>query len=299
MTDASMAIASYPAAIARRTLLTAGIAALAGAVAGCQRPRIPDPQPANGLSVRTLTATPPFFVGWRGGSRDWPEMTTYGFEQAATHPGILAMELVVAQTADGVLVCSADPTTQRVTGLDFTVAEETWATLSGLKVRATETKDPRQPSQPLARLEDVIDRFIDRFVIFAEPLAQPAVGNLMAKLISLNAPGRIVWKQPINSDRFGEAKLHGFSTFGYVLDEPAHTGDNLKRLARSDEIDMIGASITHPRKLLTSVLDAARQNGKQPVTWKVGGRKELDRALKLGFEGIGSAAIREIVEMTV
>ena len=282
--------------IARRTLLGGGLAALAGA-AGCQR-LTDDPLPAvPGLSTRTLTATPPFFLGWRGGSRDWPEMTTYGFEQAAAIPAILAMELVVTQTADSVLVCSADTTTQRVTGLDFTVAEETWATLSGLKVRATETKDPKQPSQPLARLEDIIDRFIDRFVFFVEPGAATAVGNLMAKLISLDAPGRIVWKQAINSDRFGEAKLHGFSTFGYALDEPAHTGDNLKRLAQSDDLDMIGASITHPKKLLADVLDAARQNGKRPVTWKVGGRVELERAIGLGFEGIGSPAIREIVAM--
>lgn len=282
--------------IARRTLLGGGLAALVGA-GGCQR-LTDDPVPAAAaLSARTLTATPPFFVGWRGGSRDWPEMTTYGFEQAATIPGILAMELVVSQTVDSVLVCSADPTTQRVTGLDFTVAEETWATLSGLKVRATQTKDPEQPSQPLARLEDVIDQFIDRFVFFVEPGAAEVVGNLMAKLISLNAPGRIVWKQAINSERFGEAQLHGFSTFGYALDEPAHTGDNLKRLAQSDDLDMIGSSITLPKKLLSSVLDAARQNGKRPVTWKVGGRAELERALDLGFEGIGTPAIREIVAM--
>jgi glycerophosphoryl diester phosphodiesterase len=282
--------------IARRTLLGGGLAALVGA-AGCQR-LAADPLPAApGLSARTLLATPPFFVGWRGGSRDWPEMTTYGFEQAAAIPGILAMELVVAQTADSVLVCSADPTTQRVTGLDFTVAEETWATLSGLKVRANETKDPQQPARPLARLEDIIDQFIDRFVFFVEPQAGTAAGNLMAKLISLDAPGRIVWKQAINSDRFGEAKLHGFSTFGYVLDEPAHTGENLERLAQSDDLDMIGVAISHPKKLLSSVLDAAQQNGLRPVTWKVGGRAELERALDLGFEGIGSPAIREIIAM--
>ncbi|HSU34628.1 MAG TPA: glycerophosphodiester phosphodiesterase family protein, partial [Propionibacteriaceae bacterium] len=192
--------------IARRTLLGGGLAALAGA-AGCQR-LTDDPLPgAPGLSTRTLTAAPPFFLGWRGGSRDWPEMTTYGFEQAAAIPAIQAMELVVTQTADSVLVCNADPTTQRVTGLDFTVAEETWATLSGLKVHAKETKDPQQASQPLARLEDIIDRFIDRFVFFVEPQGGEAAGNLMAKLISLEAPGRIVWKQPINSDRFGEARL--------------------------------------------------------------------------------------------
>ena len=60
---------------------------------------------------------------------------------------------------------------------------------------------------------------------------------------------------------------------------------------------MIGASISHPKKLLASVLDAARQNGNRPVTWKVGGRADLERALDLGFEGIGSPAIREIVAM--
>ena len=146
-------------------------------------------------------------------------------------------------------------------------------------------------------MEDIIDRFIDRFVFFVEPQAGTAAGNLMAKLISLDAPGRIVWKQAINSDRFGEAKLHGFSTFGYVLDEPAHTGENLKRLAQSDDLDMIGVAISHPKKLLSSVLDAAQQNGKRPVTWKVGGRAELERALDLGFEGIGTPAIREIIAM--
>ena len=146
-------------------------------------------------------------------------------------------------------------------------------------------------------MEDIIDRFIDRFVFFVEPQAGTAAGNLIAKLISLGAPGRICWMQGINSDRFGEAKLHGFSTFGYVLDEPVHTGENLERLAQSDDLDMIGVAISHPKKLLSSVLDAAQQNGRRPVTWKVGGRAELERALELGFEGIGSPAIREIIAM--
>ena len=68
--------------IARRTLLGGG---LAGA-AGCQRPRPNSNTAAPRLSIRTLTASPPFLVGWRGGSRDWLEMTTYGFEQAAAIP---------------------------------------------------------------------------------------------------------------------------------------------------------------------------------------------------------------------
>ena len=245
------------------------------------------------ISIQSLLSDPPFVIGTRGGSRDWPEMTVYGFEQAAAIPEIRAMEALVARTKDGVLVCSSEPTTERLTGRRLTIADETWATLSELKVHARETKEPDQPAQPFARLDDIIDRFIDRFVFFVEPLSAATVTNLMPKLISLHAPNRIVWKQPINSSRFGEAKLHGFSTWGYVLSDPAHLGSNLKRHAASDEIDMIGASITKP-KLAASVLDVAERYDKVPIAWNVRSGSELSKAVTKGFLGISSTAVREI-----
>lgn len=280
--------------IARRTLLAGGLAGLLTAPVGCRQPAAPAPTPSSNLSVRTLTADAPFLVGWRGGARDWPEMTEYAYQQTATLPDVQAVELVVGQTADSVLVCIADPTTKRVTGLDYTVAEEKWATLAQLRVHAKATKEPRQPSQPLARLDEVVDRLIDRFVILVEPGSRECVPNLMAAVIALNAPGRVIWKQPITSDRFGEAKLHGFSTFGYVLNDPLHLGDNLRRLAQSDDIDMIGISITQQPKTVGTVLDVARQNGKRTITWRVSGRADLNRAIGLGFDGIGTEAIREL-----
>ena len=135
------------------------------------------------------------------------------------------MELVVGQTADSVLVCIADPTTKRVTGLDYTVAEEKWATLA-------EPPGARQGDQgpaaavATARPTGRDDRPADRPVRDLRRAGQPGVraGNLMAALIALNAPGRVIWKQPITSDRFGEAKLHGFSTFGYVLNDRCTSG---------------------------------------------------------------------------
>ena len=271
------------------------MAAAALPLIGCQPSREPPPDRPGTVTFRELTATSPFYLGARGGARDWPEMTVYGFEQAAALPAVRAMELAVRSTADRVLVCCADPTTERVTGIDKVVAESTWAELSELKVHARATKDPGQPPQPLARLDDIIDRFIDRFVMFVEPVGAETASALMAKLISLQAPRRVVWKQPINSTRFGDASRHGFGTWGYVLDEPAHTGANLRRLARLDDIDLLGVSVSRNEKLIASVLDAARQNQKLAIAWNVQSRPESQDALQLGFAGISTTAIREAI----
>src|SRR6476620_865908 len=246
--------------VRRRTLLAAGLGATVASAWGCS---VPDPfkpaaaPTADVLSVRTLTQTSPFFLGSRGGARDWPEMTLYSSQQAATVPKILAMEIWVCVTSDCVLVCSADPTTERMTGQEMTIAQQTWQTLSPLRVRSDQTKDPSQPDQPLARFDEIVDAYIDRFVFFVEPTNKTGIPNLLAKLISLDRPEHIVWKQPINSARFGEARRHGFGTLGYVLDESAHTGSNLRRLAASDDIEMLGVSIGRPATLLDDVLQVA------------------------------------------
>jgi hypothetical protein len=291
-----------PSPVRRRTLLAAGLGTAVATAWSCsaRNPFASAPTPApNELSVRSLTQSSPFFLGSRGGARDWPEMTLYSYQQAATVPKILAMEISVCGTADGVLVCSADPTTERMTGQDLTIALQTWQTLSALRVRSDQTKDPGQPAQPLARFDQVIDQFIDRFVFFVEPTNKMGIPSLLAKLISLDRPEHIVWKQPINSTRFGEARRHGFGTLGYVLDEPGHTGSNLRRLAASADIEMLGVSIARPAALLGDVLQVAGQYRKPAAAWNVQDRADLQRATKLGFQGIGSPAIREIVGMTL
>jgi Glycerophosphoryl diester phosphodiesterase family len=290
------------ALVRRRTLLAAGLGAAVASASGCSVPSPFNPTPTptpDELSVRSLTQTAPFFLGSRGGARDWPEMTLYSYQQAATVPKILAMEISVCGTSDGVLVCSADTTTERMTGQDMTIAQQTWQTLSSLRVRSDQTRDPSQPDQPLARFDDIVEAFIDRFVFFVEPTNKKGIPNLLAQLISLDRPEHIVWKQPINSARFGEARRHGFGTLGYVLDEPAHTGSNLRRLAASDDIEMLGVSLGRRAALLDDVLQVAGQHRKQAVAWNVQNRADLERATKLGFQGIGSPAIREIVGMTL
>ena len=136
------------------------------------------------------------------------------------------MEISVCLSADGVLVCSHDPTTARMTGTAYTIAEQTWATLSTLKVSGAETTEPDQPAQPLTRFDDVVETYIGQL----RPLrrAQGEGGRRAAD----GADGRPRpagaggLEAPINSAVFAEAKRRGFATWGYVLDEPAHTGAN-------------------------------------------------------------------------
>lgn len=276
--------------VSRRSFLGASLGALALA-SGCRTLSTSSPA----VTVATLTQQNPFYIAHRGGAGDWPEMTAYGYEQAATLPGLQAMSISVCRTADGVLVCSSDTTTKRLTGRDLTILKEDWSTLSQLTVTASQTTNPRQPRRPFARFDDVIDAHIDRFVFFVEPQVSEAAGNLMAKLISMDQPERIVWKQPITSSRFAEAKRHGFATWAYVLDEPAHTGHNLVRLAASDTIDMLGTSRARADAFISKVAMAAASNQKKMIGWDVKDDQDRARLLKLGCNGIASSTIREIL----
>ena len=217
------------AGLTRRAFL-GGALALAAAGAGCSTPR---PSAAQAASVDTLTATQPFYIAHRGGGGNWPEMTAYAYAQAAQIPGLQALEISVCLSADGVLVCSHDPTTARMTGTPYTIAEETWATLSTLKVSGAETTEPDQPPQPLTRFDDVVEAYIGQFVLFVEPKVKAAADPLMVRMAALDQPERVVWKSPINSSSgFAEAKRRGFGTWGYVLNETAHTGRQLGSVRR-------------------------------------------------------------------
>jgi glycerophosphoryl diester phosphodiesterase len=247
------------------------------------------------VTAAGVTSEVPFSIALRGGAADWPEMTAYAYEQAAALPGLHALDVAVCQSADGVLVCSYDPSTLRVTGKDRTIADEDWATLSRLTVKATQTSQPDQPRRPLARLEEILDAHLAQSVIVVEPRVSAAAGNLMALLLSMGQPERVIWKQPVTSTRFAEAKRHGFTTWGYVLDEPAHLGRNLTRYAASDTIDLLGTSRNRKDSFITRVVDVARQQQKQVIAWDVHDVADRTRLLELGCTGLASSHIKELM----
>ncbi|MET0694603.1 MAG: glycerophosphodiester phosphodiesterase family protein [Propionibacteriaceae bacterium] len=283
-----------PTGLSRRALLGGGLATLLLGT-GCQ----PIVQAAPAITVEALVKERPFHIAYRGGAQDWPEMTAYAYQQAAALPGLKALDVSVCLSADGVLVCSFDENLKRLTGKDLTIGSQDWATLSQLQVTAKYTSDPRQPKRPLARLEEVMEAHLDQFVIFVEPRLKEATGNLMATLIGLGRPERIVWKQPVTSPRFLEAKRHGFSTLGYVLDEPAHLGVNLSRYAAAPEIDLMGFSRRRNDAFISTVVKAARSQQKPLVSWDVTDPAQRARLLGLGCMGIASSDIKALLAAPV
>ena len=274
-----------PRPVSRRAFL-GGLVATTALVGGCVPVRRKNAPGA--VTVASLTATDPFYVAHRGGGGDWPEMTAYAYSQASRVPGIRALEISVCLSKDGVLVCSHDPTTTRLTGTAYTIADQTWQTLSALKVSGAETTKPKQPAQPLTRFDDVVDAYIDSFVLFVEPKVNAAVSPLMVRMAALGQPDRVVWKQPITSSNFGTAKQQGFSTWGYVLDDPLHL-DPVERYAAEKDIDMLGAEIGQPDDVIVRISGAAAREGKKTLAWPIRTPEERDKALSLGCHGLMAA----------
>lgn len=284
--------------ISRRGLFAlAGSAAAAGLLGSCARPVI-DPTvspsrtrtPMKPATVASLLSDSPFYIAHRGGGRQWPEMTAYAYEQATEVDGVKALEMSVCLSRDGQLVLSHDPTTGRLTGTDLVIATTDWADLSGLEVSAAETIDPDQPSRPLSRFDDVVEKYIDRYVLFVEPKVSIAAQPLFTRLAQVGNSERIVWKQPINSALFSQAKEAGYRTWGYVLNEPAHTGAHLTRLAASTSLDMIGVEKNQSDALTSAVVTAAASRSLPVIMWAIGTNEERDRAVDRGATGIMCAA---------
>ncbi|GAA1833067.1 glycerophosphodiester phosphodiesterase [Microlunatus capsulatus] len=282
-----------PGSLSRRTLLGGLLAGATAAAVGCGADGATAPAPGGGpaATVASLVAERPFYVAHRGGGGNWPEMTAYAYEQAARLPGLHALEISVCLSADGVLVCSHDPSTARVTGVDHDIATTPWSTLSTLQVSAAGTTDPAQPSRPLTRFDDVVDAYADRFVLFVEPKVPAAAGPLMARLVGLGQPERVVWKQYVNSGEFERAKGNGFGTWGYVLDQPSHLGANLERFAAAPHIDMLGVPREQPDAFVSAVTDAANRNGKPAMMWALSSEEDRSRALRLGCRGLMTSNI--------
>lgn len=281
-------------AMSRRSLL-AGVVGVGLLTTGCGRaPVTPVAPPA---TVSSLVATSPFYIAHRGGGGNWPEMTAYAYDQATALPSLQAIEISVCLSADGILVCSHDATTTRTTGIDYTIRSEQWATLAPLMVTPEYTTDPTQPARPLSRFDDVIEAHLDRYVVFVEPKTPEALEPLFAKLTALDQPERVVWKQPINQPNFVRAKTLGFSTWGYVLDEPGHTdAPRLARFAASAEIDMLGAPRTQPDEFVSTVVRAASDNGKKTIMWDIRSTDDRARALSLGCTGMMTSHLTQVLE---
>lgn len=276
--------------LTRRAFL-GGLASATLLAAGCsdpRRPELPGPQ-----TVTSLMAETPFYIAHRGGGSNWPEMTGHAYDQAAALPWIKALEISVRRTADGVLVCSHDSSTARLTGISYTIEQQPWSVLAQLLVKPTYTLDPRQPARPYARLEEVLEKHLGRLVVFVEPKDESAVEPLLATMTRFDAPERVVWKQPVNQPHFAEAKDAGFTTWGYVLNEKSHR-ENLGRFIASPTIDTLGAPRYEGDDFTLAIARPAEAVGKKTIMWPIRTPEDRARALGLGCSGMMTSNVVDV-----
>jgi hypothetical protein len=182
-----------------------------------------------------------------------------------------------------------------LSGVDYEIGKETWQTLSSLQVSPEETNRPSQPSRALTRFDEVAERYIGTHVLFVEPKLTAAVQPLMSRMIGLGRPEGVVWKQPVNAATFAAARQLGFATWGYVLDEPGHLGENLRRFAASPDITALGAARRQSDRFITQVVSEAHAAGKRAISWEVRSVADRRRLLRLGIDGLMTSNVADVV----
>jgi hypothetical protein len=112
-------------------------------------------------NVSQMLSLPEFFWAHRGGSRDFPEMSSFAYGQS----GLLSygcLELSLARTSDGVWFGLHDADINRTSGTTGLAAASgmTWATVQGYQILGSmAANNPAQPNRPYARLQDILDTY--------------------------------------------------------------------------------------------------------------------------------------------
>lgn len=262
----------------RRAVLGAVGAAALGAVASSARAEAP-------LDVAGVLGTPGFVVAHRGGSLDWPEMSLHAYDRAAAL-GADALELSLSRTSDGVWFGLHDGTLDRTSGTrGFVAAQHTWAEVNALRISPAGTRDVLQPKRAYARLEEVLERWGGRRVLFVDPKAvNPRFhGELVTALRRVpSSPDWVVAKSPVASTGWADAaRREGWRSWGFFWSREVDADASLlTRTAGS--WDLLGLDVGAPDARWQQVVGLGR-----PVLGHVVATPEQRRrALALGAVGV-------------
>lgn len=268
----------------RRALLAgAGLAAVGAATAGAG-PLVPAAKAAVTPDVEALLATRGFVVAHRGGSRDWPEMSAFAYERAAAL-GADALELSLSRTADGVWFGLHDGTLDRTSGTrGLKASEHTWADVASYRISPAGTRDPAQPKRPYARLEELLERWGGRRVLFVDPKAVSARFHPELVTALRRVPDSQDWvvaKAPVATTSWADAaRREGWRSWGFCWARELDADPELlTRTAAS--WDLLGLDVGAPDARWAQVLGLGRPVLAHVLTTPA----QLERARALGAAG--------------
>lgn len=244
--------------------------------------------PAGYSTVATMLGHTPFYIAHRGGSAEWAEMSMHAYTQS-TWFGAGAIEISVAKSSDGVYFGLHDEDLQRTSpGAPATPAASLdWATIDSYQI----TAPGGQPSQPYARLSDILDTYLPSHVVFIDPKYIPG-GQLDAFISWLvteypNATDRIVGKGYGVSNLWPTAlAAAGLASWGYFYETDLA---NLPTYAPKWTLVGMSHSASQP------TWDAIKSHGRPVIGHICASPSDATTALAKGADGLMCARIRGIV----
>jgi len=214
----------------------------------------------------------------RGGASDKPENTMAAFERAV-ELGYRYVETDAHLTADGVLLAFHDHVLDRVTDRTGVVADLPWSEIS----------EARVDGEPIPLLEDLLGAWPDVRVNI-DPKHDAAVAPLVSLLDRINAFGRVCIAA-FSDRRLARVRklsagraLTALGTAGITRMRMASYGARTGRFA--------GGCVQVPTHIGKRVLvdqrfvDTAHRRGLPVHVWTIDERKQMERLLDLGVDGI-------------
>jgi len=220
----------------------------------CSAPRRPGSARGTGRAGQTTVADwvssrgPSYVIAHRGSGDVFPEHSLPGY-QAALDWGAGCMELSVAMTSDGQLICLHDLTYDRTTTGSGPVAAQPASVLADIRLWAPQLGPAwtRDPLPQVPRLEQALDLLGHRTVLAMEAKDDNAYPGMLAMLTQRGLTRSVVIKAYRTSSRIGTAARRGLPVFAYLGVEdmrPSVIAELAGRL--NPQRDYLGIPVTDP-----------------------------------------------------
>ncbi len=266
-------------------LLALGGLAVTPAVAACT-------QEAEGYTLARWRAErgSRFFIAHRGSGDVFPEHSLEAYEGALAW-GARALEISVAQTSDGVLICQHDLTFDRTTNLKGKVATQPSSVLLDGRIDipwlGPRWQGERRPR--IARLEEVLRRIEKRAVLFIEPKDDAAFPGIMRMVKERQLTSSVMFKLHYRTQRIPEVKAAGMGVFCYIGDPeevtPQLVSDVCSGLDKDTDVLVVPAS-DDGGPLSDQRLSTALAGGIPVWVFPVHRRWEAEHFHSRGVEGV-------------
>jgi glycerophosphoryl diester phosphodiesterase len=222
-------------------------------------------------------------------------MSLFGYSESV-RSGADALEISLARSSDGVWFGLHDATLDRTSGTShFVAADHTWAEISQYRISAAATTDPTQPARPYMRLEELLDAFAGKHVIFVDPKFVP--GSFYPELMTILTSAKVNVSQSYIAKSIYQgapwakfAHAHGLTTWGFYYDtDIAANPDVVESTEKS--WDVLGLNYTASKANWAQI----RSFRKPVIAHIVPTRVAARTANAKGASGLMISGIREVL----